>query len=291
MQKRNAILVFAVLLLVATTPLLAGCGKPGAEEMIVGYWEWRVENGWVSYEFLEDGTGITQNSDKFTYSIEGNSLSLSYTGSNEVDNFEIVELNEKTLVMTYGGWMTTTLTLLPPVDNLSKAIFGLWGNAGNFVAFSEDGYFFMSNIGHGRYEIISDTSVWLTPASDKPPFSAQITNVSPETGMAISWDKSSSFVLSAVKPQNEYDNLANQIVGSWRIGDSGELITFSPHGEFTIYGWTYDYHIIRNEVVFFTSDDGGRAPLFVISKIDKDNMYITVLDDLDDGFKAVRVSE
>lgn len=67
-----------VLLCAFSFVLLTGCGKKG----LVGKWEY--ETGGYVYTFNEDGTGsyaISGFESKFTYTTEGNKISILYEGN------------------------------------------------------------------------------------------------------------------------------------------------------------------------------------------------------------------
>lgn len=84
MKKTMKVVAIAAILVVAMLGL-AGCKKDkkeAAKDPIVGAWEY--EKGGYTYTFNEDGTGsYSYYSTKmdFTYTTDGNKLSLKYNGS------------------------------------------------------------------------------------------------------------------------------------------------------------------------------------------------------------------
>ena len=81
MKKIFKSIVLVIMLLCATTFILAGCGKK--EPTIVGSWK----NDELGYDFIytfnEDGTGkydAAGTNMEFTYTTEGDKISILYTG-------------------------------------------------------------------------------------------------------------------------------------------------------------------------------------------------------------------
>lgn len=100
-MKKVLALVIALILVVA---VFAGCSK-GGSDAIVGKWAWEYEGlGEVmSFTFNADGTGSMDafgESESFTYTVDGNNVSMTVDGDTETCPFSI---NGNTMTLSIEG--------------------------------------------------------------------------------------------------------------------------------------------------------------------------------------------
>ncbi len=83
-MKKTLISILVAVMLVASVFVLTGCGEEGSKSSssnpLVGSWKYNGMD--YTYTFNEDGTGSYSNME-FTYSTEGNQISILYTGNTE----------------------------------------------------------------------------------------------------------------------------------------------------------------------------------------------------------------
>ncbi len=101
---KNYLKIFSIVLIACIA--LTGCGKKEKKDPIVGKWVYETTDS-IYYIFKEDGTGsytFAGASKKFTYTIDGDKLSILYDGdTNSFDTTFEIKDNKLNVKDSFGS--------------------------------------------------------------------------------------------------------------------------------------------------------------------------------------------
>lgn len=280
-----------------------------ARENIIGLWEIVGENGEQegtlefinSEEFLKDFTDFG----KYEFLSDE---TIAFYLDQDTRLLRLIDISQDRLIVEENG-NQITLNKIPEVTNLSRDIVGVWEwSDGTITEFAKNGVF-LTNIWFYQneyYKVISNNTVAVYEGEQldrlsqfftfRPSENNSLVAVSPKGLIMfnLGYENVSDGSPSTLIKLNDYPNLANDIIGTWKNQDGDVALEFVSSGKMIAHqeiviklgdgffsgiqeGVIYSYEIISGNTIMVLDDDAD-ALFFNVLNISTNTLDFRIWD-------------